>query len=117
MLHWIICTKNKNIRKIWHELSSYIHIKLVHPGAPSVLLFLIGKLQDHKVLLKINCTIDFMKMLHWIICSKNKNIRNIWQGVSSFIDMKDRNWLMQELIPSFLSYLGNYRTLQVPPQN
>ena len=30
--------------------------------------------------------------------------------------MKDRNWLMQELLWSFFSQFGNYRTLPVPAQ-
>ena len=131
--------------------------KLLHAGAPLLLSFLIGKLQDfassrskvieilillnfcidlvkyltrsklfhphetgscrssipsflnweitkaHEFRVKINWNIDFVKMLKWIISSKNKNIGNIWQELSSFIHMKERNWFMQEPLQSFLS--------------
>ena len=153
MLHWIICSKNKNIGNIWQEVSSYIHMKLVHAGAPSVLLFSIGKLWEltssswklieilillnsytdwikylgrnkvyissswkteivscrssvglsflnweitgpYKFLLKNNWNINFVKMLHWIICLKRKNIGNVLQEVSSVIHMTERNCCM-----------------------
>ena len=103
MLHWIICSKNKNIQKIWQELSSYIHIKLVHAGAPSVLLFLIGKLQ--KLTSYCSKVIEILIFLecYTAFCFKNKNIGNIWQDVGSFIHMKDKNWFMEELLQSSLS--------------
>ena len=55
-------------------------------------------------------------MLHWIICSKNKNIGNILREVRPSILIKSRNWFMQELLWSFFSLLGNYRTLGIPAQ-
>ena len=69
MLHWIICSKNKNIGNIWQEVSSYIHMKLVHAGAPSVLLFSIGKLWELtsspwkliEILILLNSYIDWIK--------------------------------------------------------
>ena len=57
----------------------------------------------YKFLLKINRNIDFIKMLHWIIWYKNKNIGNIWQEVRYFIQMKENNGFMQELFRSFFS--------------
>ena len=71
MLHWIICSKNKNIGNIWQEVSSYIHMKLVHAGAPSVLLFLIGELWELtssswkliEILILLNSYIDWIKYL------------------------------------------------------
>ena len=41
----------------------------------------------YQLLLAIIWVIPFFKLLHWIICSKNKNIGNIWQEVSCFIYM------------------------------
>ena len=41
----------------------------------------------YKFLLKINGNIDFLKMLHWIICSKNKNIGNFSEEVRSLQDL------------------------------
>ena len=71
MLHWIICSKNQNIGNIWQEVSSYIQMKLVHAGAPSVLLFSIGKLRELtssswkliEILILLNSYIDWIKYL------------------------------------------------------
>ena len=71
--------------------------------------------RHYQLVLAIIWVIPFFKLLHWIICSKNKNIGNIWQEVSCFIYIKDRYWFMQEVFLSLFSQLGNYRTLPVRP--
>ena len=57
----------------------------------------------YKFLLKLIWKIPFLEMLHWIICSRNKNIWNIWQEVGSFIQMEDKNLFIQQLLRSFFS--------------
>ena len=85
MLHWINCSKNKNIGNIWPDATSFINMKyknwlqkLVFAGAPLVPVFFFNWeiTGPYKFLLKIIWKIAFLKMLHWIICFKNKNIWN-----------------------------------------
>ena len=88
---------------------------MVQAGALSVLLFLIGKITVlYKFLLKIIREIAFLKMLHWIFCSKNKITGNFWQGLRLFSNTKYRNWFVQDLLWFLFFQLQNYRTLQVP---
>ena len=89
--------------KKW-DFTSIWKTKVVPTEAPLFLIFLIGNLHyltssSRKIIFKTT----FLKLSHWIICSKNKNIRNISQKVSSLIHIKERCLFKQDFFLSFFS--------------
>ena len=86
--------------------------KSVDAGSRSVFFLLIQKLQD----LITSCSKKKRKkkkMKHWHSSILTYTGFNIQQEVSHFINMKERNRYMQELVRSFFPWFRNYRTLQL----
>ena len=108
-IHSFISSKNKNIWKIWQEVSSLTTLSLKIAGSYSFTSNLkiiwwktdIGSFRNsfgssfvnwevtgpHKFLIKVIWNIVFLSLLslcYTLICSNNKNIWKVWQEVSSF---------------------------------
>ena len=109
MLHYIISFKNKNIRKIWLEVRSFIDMKDLLLTWKTEICSCRSSFRSsfydwkfmgcYKFLVKIILKIDFLKILHWICCSKNMNFWSFWQEVETEIGQYRRL-----LSPSFLNW-------------